>query len=189
MSEHIVGVSPKEYNGRKYRSTLEADTARTLDAMGLPWEYETRKITLQEGFYCSYQKDKVRAISYIPDFIVGPIMLETKGYETPDWNIKKKLLYKYLSEHHPEALFYMVKNSKQLLEALDPHLQSLGFSVQVIPKQKKKSVECGSPTCYPSIHEALNALGLSGKSLTCILRSLTGNTPYVYGYSWKLIKT
>ena len=82
MSKYIAGVEPKVYNGRKYKSTLEAQTAETLDNLGISWEYETKKLVLQEGFRCQYQKDKVRSITYTPDFTIGPIMLETKGFET-----------------------------------------------------------------------------------------------------------
>lgn len=190
MSEHIVGVNPKEYNGKMYRSTLEADTARLLDEMGLPWEYETKKITLQDGFYCQYQKDKVRAIEYIPDFTIGPIILETKGFETPDWKIKKKLLYKHLSENDPDAIFYMVKTPKQLLEALDKHWQYLGYYIEVWPKPKKMKgySRIGTIKKFDSIEQAMQELGLKGKSITPILRSLTGRTEYVYNYSWKLKK-
>lgn len=190
MSEHIVGVEPKEYNGRKYRSTLEAHTAETLDKMGIPYEYETKKIVLQEGFRCPYQKDKIREIFYVPDFIVGPIMLETKGFETPDWKIKKKLLYKYLVENEPGAIFYMIKNDKQLLQALDNHWSYLGLAVKVTPKPKG-SVSGGSASTsklYDSIAQALSELNLEGKSITPILRSLTGHKEYVYNYNWKLVK-
>lgn len=193
MSEHIVGVEPKEYNGRKYRSTLEAKTAETLDKMGIPWEYETKKMVLQEGFYCQYQKEKVRNIEYIPDFVIGPIMLETKGFETPDWKIKKKLLYKYLKENEPEAIFYMVKNNKQLLQALDKHWSVLGYAIQVLPKPigKKAAVPKDSSLRYKlfdSIEQAMFELKLKGKSVTPILKSLTGEREYVYGYSWTLKK-
>lgn len=190
MSEHIVGVEPKVYNGKKYRSTLEADTAKTLDALGLSWEYETKKITLQKGFYCQYQKDKVRSIEYIPDFIIGPIMLETKGFETPDWKIKKKLLYKYLTENHPDAIFYMVKNQKQLLEVLDRHWSYLGFAIKVTSKPIKKRgiIQGGDSNLYDSVAQAMDDLKLKGKTIAPIIRSLTGRTHYVYGYNWKLVK-
>lgn len=186
MSEHIVGVEPKEYNGKKYRSTLEARTAETLDKMGISWEYETKKITLQESFRCQYQKDKVRAIYYIPDFIVGPIMLETKGFETPDWNIKKKLLYKYLTENEPEAIFYIIKNDKQLLEALDNHWEYLGYAIQVTSKPKREG-DTPIVQCFDSIAQAMEELNLKGKTITPILKSLIGKKEWVYDYNWKLI--
>ena len=186
MSEHIVGVNPKEYNGRVYKSTLEARTAETLDKMGLPWEYESKTYTIQEGFYCPWQKRKVLDIEYNPDFIIGPVMIETKGFETPDWKIKKKVFFKYLKENEPEAIWYMVKNDKQLLLALDNHWSYLGYAVQVTSKPTKKQE--AQIKLFDSIHQAMSELGLQGKNVTPILRSLTGEKEYVYNYNWRLIK-
>ena len=53
MSERIQNVSHQEeieYCGRKFRSRLEVQTAKTLDALGIPYQYEERKIELLEGF-------------------------------------------------------------------------------------------------------------------------------------------
>ena len=138
MSEHIVGVSPKFYNGRNYKSTLEAHTAELLDKIGIPWEYESKIYTIQEGFYCPWQKTKVRDMEYVPDFVIGPVMIETKGYETPDWKLKKKIFFKYLKENEPDAIWYMCKNLKQVIQVLDNHLTYLGYAVQVTSKPTKK---------------------------------------------------
>ena len=186
MSEHIVGVEPKVYNGVKYKSTLEAKTAETLDKMGIPWEYETKTYTLQEGFYCPWQKRKVMEISYTPDFIIGPIMIETKGWKTPDFKIKEKMFYKYLKENEPDAIYYIVKDQKQLLEALDNHWSYLGYCVEVTSKpQKNKPVQSYR---FSSIAEALVEIHCQGKSYATILRSLIGKNQYVFGFNFKLVK-
>lgn len=207
-STHIAGVNPKEYNGVKYKSTLEARTAETLDKLGIPWEYESKTYTLQEGFYCPWQKKKVIAVTYTPDFCIGPVMIETKGFETPDFILKKKMFFKLLSEQEPEAIYYIIKNPQQLLLALDPHWSYLGYAIQVTPKSpsnssskksfsKKSRLLSGesistppppSPQLFDSITQALDQLNLKGKSLTPILRSLTGDKDYVYNYNWKLYK-
>ena len=186
MSEHVVGVNPKEYNGREYKSTLEAHTAETLDELGIPWEYEAKTYTIQEGFHCPWQKRKVMDIDYKPDFIIGPIMIETKGYETPEWKIKKKVFFKYLKENEPDAIWYMVKNDKQLIEALDNHWAYLGYAIQVTAKPSKKGGS--TPKMYDSIKQAMAELDIRGRTITSILRSLTGKTQYVYGYNWQLVK-
>ena len=193
MSEHIVGVEPKVYNGRKYRSTLEARTAETLDKMGFSWEYETKKYILQESFYSQYQKRKVDRIEYIPDFIIGPVMIEMKGFETPDWKIKKKIFFKYLKENEPDAIWYMCKNTNQLLQALDNHLSYLGYCIKVTPqpKGKKGIIPEDFPLgykLYDSIKQAQNDLKLDNKSITPIIRSLTGKKEFVYNYNWQLQK-
>lgn len=187
MSERIVNVHEKDYGGKHFRSTLEADTAKTLDALGIPYEYETKKIVLQEGFRCPYQKDKIRDLTYIPDFIIGPILLECKGFETPEWKIKKKLLFRWLMDNEPEAIFYQIHNNKkELLKALDPHWQYLGYSIQVTSKGTKKNPP--ETKLFDSIAQAIDDLGLKGKNLGPILRSLTGKKDYVYGFKWKLKK-
>jgi hypothetical protein len=190
MSERIQGVSHQEaieYGGRKFRSNFEVKTAETLDALGVPYEYEPRKIILQEGFKCPYQKDKVRAITYTPDFIIGPIMLECKGFETPEWKNKKKMLFKWLMENEPDTIFYQIHDArKSLLEVLDKHLTYLGFAIQVTSKPTRKQPSVTK--LYDSINEAMSDLGLKGKSIGGVLRSLTGNTQWIYNYNWKLIK-
>ena len=181
MSDHIVGVRSKEYNGRKYRSTFEANTAEMLDKIGIPWEYESRTFTVQEGFYCPWENRKILPIKMKPDFIIGPVMLETKGYETPDWLIKKKMLYKYFLENEPDAIYHVAHSNKEIIEALDLHWSVLGYVVKVVSKKNPLQIKE-----FDSIREAFFDLGLSGKKLTPIIRSLTGEKEWVYGYHWSL---
>ena len=186
MSGHIVGVEPTVYNGFKYKSKLEAQTAETLDKLGIPWEYETKTYTLQEGFYCQWQKRKVMEISYTPDFVIGPVMIETKGWKTPDFKLKEKMFYKYLKENEPDAIYYIVRNQKELLEALDRHLVLLGYCVKVTSKSSKK--ETSTIKMFNSVNEAMVELNISGKPITPILKSLTGKKEWVYNYNWLLQK-
>ena len=192
MSERILNVDHQEsieYSGKKFRSNLEAQTAKTLDELGVPYKYEERKIVLQEGFRCPYQKDKVRELTYRPDFEIGSsILIECKGFETPEWKIKKKLLFKWLMENEPGTCFYQIHDSKkQLLETLDHQWSYLGYAVKVTPKATRK-VPNPQGRLYDSIDEAFEDLNLRGKPKGAILRSLTGKSPYVYGYSWELKK-
>lgn len=183
----IKGTTPKEYNGIHYRSTLEADTAKNLDLLGIPFSYESRRITLLEGFKCSYQKDKVRAIHYTPDFIIDNIILECKGFETPEWKQKKKYVFKYLMEKEPNTFFYQTHDSsKDLLLALDNHWKTLGFQIQVTSKPTRKV--SSTIKTFSSIKEAIESLNLQGKAIGSLVRSFTGKAEWVYGYNWKLIK-
>lgn len=183
----IQGTTPKKYNGVHYRSTLEADTAKNLDLLGIPFSYESRKITLLEGFRCNYQKDKVRAIHYTPDFIIGNIIIECKGFETPEWKQKKKYVFKYLMENEPNTSFYQTHDSgKDLLLALDNHWKALGFQIQVTSKPTKKVPS--TIKTFSSIKEAIESLNLQGKAIGSLARSFTGKAEWIYGYNWKLIK-
>ena len=188
MAERIQNVHEKWYKGVKFKSTLEADTAEALDKMGLPIRYEERVLTVFEGFRCSYQKEKVRDITYKPDFWVGDIILECKGFETPEWKLKKKLVFKYLKENEPNIIFYQIHDArKQLIQALDPHWNYLGYAIRVTSKKRKKNEQEFSKL-YDSVDEALADLKIKSRALGSIMRSLTGKTEYVFGYKWKLEK-
>lgn len=187
MSERIQGVQPKEYKGIQYKSTLEAETAKTLDKLGLPINYEARKIVLLEGFRCPYQKNKVIGITYKPDFMVGDIIIECKGFETPEWRNKKKYIFKYLMENEPTTPFYQTHNSrKDVLLALDNHWSYLGLAVQVTSKGSPKKPS--TTQLFDSVANAMEDLNLKGKNLGPILSSMMGDKEYAYNYNWKLVK-
>lgn len=186
MSERIQNVQHDlEYNGRKFRSALEVSTAKVLESLGIPYEYESKKIVLQEGFRCPFQKEKVRDITYTVDFIIGPIMLECKGFETPEWKIKKKMVFKWLMENEPDTIFYQIHDARrQLLEVLDRHLVYLGYYLEVTSKPSR--LKPSETFKFDSIREAMEDLNLRGKPIGAILRSLTGKTEWVFGYKWQI---
>ena len=190
MSERILNVDHHKeiaYNGKKLRSKLELKTAEALDALGIPYQYEERKITLIDKFRCPYQKDMVRAITYCPDFIIGPLMIECKGFETPEWKIKKKLIFKWLQDNEPETIFYQIHDcKKQLLQMLDHHWAYLGYAIKVTSKPSRK--QPSETKMYDSIAEALDDLKLTGVPLGSIMSSLTGKREYVRGYKFELEK-
>ena len=184
----IQGVQEKEYKGFTYKSILEADTAEALDLMGFPIRYEEKAFTVFEGFRCPFQKAKVRDTVYIPDFWVGNIILECKGFETPEWKLKRKLVFKYLIENEPDVAFYQINKhswKKDLLQALDNHWSYLGIAVQVTSKGSKKIPS--ETRLYDSVKQAMEDLNLH-KNITPILMSLTGQKQWVYNYNWKLVK-
>lgn len=187
MSERIQGVHPKEYKGVQYKSTLEAETAETLDKLGLPINYEARKIVLLEGFRCPYQKNKVIGISYKPDFLVGNIIIECKGFETPEWRNKKKYIFKYLMENEPDTPFYQTRNSrKDVLLALDNHWSLLGYAIQVTSKGSPKKPS--KTQLFDSVSQAMYELGLQGKNVGPVLKSMMGDKEWAYNYNWTLKK-
>lgn len=187
MSTRIQNVHQQEYHGKKFRSTLEAKTAKVLDALSIPYAYEERKIELVEGFRSPFQKDKVRALTYTPDFVIGPIILECKGFETPEWKIKKKLLFKWLLENEPDTIFYQIHNAKKhLIEILDNHWVYLGYCIKVTSKPTKKEPQ--KVYKFDSIREAIAELDLQNLKMGAVLNSMIGEREYVCGYKWELQK-
>jgi hypothetical protein len=76
-------------SSNKYRSKLEESVAKSLTFAGIPYTYESKKV--------SYKVEEVR--TYTPDFLIlrNNIYLEVKGYFRAE-DRKKLLLVK---EQHP----------------------------------------------------------------------------------------
>lgn len=99
------------YNGRAYRSKLEAGEAYELDMLKKAkeikdWEYEKESIDLKV-----YGQKVAR---YRPDFWVyhndGSLeIIETKGFWTPEAKIKWALLEAIYSKEHPEIRLTVIK--------------------------------------------------------------------------------
>ena len=188
MSERLQNIDHRqviEYEGKKFRSNLEVQTAKTLDTLGIPYLYEERKIVLQDKFRSPFQKDMVRVISYTPDFIIGPLMIECKGFETPEWKIKKKLLFKWLLDNEPDTIFYQIHDArKDLLEVINKHLSYLGMALRVSSKPTRKKPS--ESKLYSSIEEAMDDLKINSIPYGAIMSSLIGKREWVSGYNFKL---
>jgi len=65
----MIPARPRTYRGVRFRSTLEADWAATLDALGVTWQYEPEAYILTDGS------------AYSPDFWLPAqrTWLEVKG--------------------------------------------------------------------------------------------------------------
>ncbi len=135
----IKGTKPKDYKGVHYKSTLEADTAELFDKLNIPFMYEPLVFTLQESFI--YKKKKYQAIKYIPDFLLpNNILIECKGFETPEWKLKKKIFFKYLASHPTEYSFYEIHKSgfkKNFLFLLQEKFPNLLEKYEKINKRNK----------------------------------------------------
>ena len=125
MNKKIRHAEP----GIKFRSKLEERIAGELKSQGISFRYEPEKISLVEGFHCDVpffidsilHKEKVRAITYTPDFkaiINGyTVYIEAKGYANDIYPLKRKLFLKYLrgKERHIFAEVHNVRGLKNTI--------------------------------------------------------------------------
>lgn len=187
MKERIQNVHPKTYNGIKFRSSLEAEVAKTLHQLNIPYSYEKVILTLKNSF--SYYGEIQRKITYKPDFIIGDLMIECKGFETPEWRLKKKYVLDYLLKTK-EYRFYQIKNLKELYKVIDDNMEMFSYVVAVYDgKRKLLGEEDTLIGRYDSVKDAMRALGLEGKHTGNINSCLIGNRPRAFGYIWKWEKS
>ena len=101
MNKKVVNATAVLRDNIKFRSKAEAKMYELLKESGLWFEYEPDPIVLQEGFYpmgwyegTKYREDKIRAITYTPDFVVKVpdknwfFIVEVKGFITDRYPFK-----------------------------------------------------------------------------------------------------
>ncbi len=129
------------YNGIHFKSTLEKISYIAFTEAGFNPEYEKQTYVLQKTklfptlHYAPFKdrklhqevwglnKYKIISIKYTPDFeftVNGKlIIIEVKGKANDRYSYQKKLLFRYLEEHHPDSAFFEVHNQKQLKAAIE----------------------------------------------------------------------
>lgn len=138
---------------KKFRSKLEVHCNEELLKAGLTFEYEPNKYVLIEklrypgvsleviGKKRSYkqQREGIAAITYTPDFVGDTWIIETKGYRTPQFNIKWKLFKKHLSDNKIDVDLYMPTNKTQIKETISKILEKNDTKIREISDKRSKS--------------------------------------------------
>ena len=107
--------------GLHFRSKLECYTYEAFMKAGIQVEYEPKHFTLLDKF--EFNKEKIRAITYLPDFIGNyknnKFVVECKGMITESFPLRWKLFKYYLKRHRSKYKCYMVRNHKQVDEMIN----------------------------------------------------------------------
>lgn len=180
INKKVKNASIAEYNGIKFRSKLEKEVAKTLDDLNIKYEYENKKFILIPSF--RYENELIRQISYTPDFIIGNLIIECKGFPTDSWKIKRKLFLNYLVNKENNYIFVEIKSVKNLLDLIDMDDRFITKNVLAT------SLKTGIAVEYNSVSEALEALDLVGKSKGNIEQCFKGLRKSAHGYTWKRVE-
>ena len=98
------------------RSKLECYTYEALMKAGIPVKYEPKHFTLLPKF--EYLQEKIRPITYLPDFIGNGFVVECKGLIGDSFPLRFKLFKYYLKRHRSKMKCYLVRNHKQVDEMI-----------------------------------------------------------------------
>ena len=102
--------------GIDFKSNLECYTYEALTNAGIPVKYEPKHFTLLPKF--EYLQEKIRPITYLPDFIVNGFVVECKGLMGDSFPLRFKLFKYYLKRHRSKMKCYLVRNHKQVDEMI-----------------------------------------------------------------------
>ena len=95
-------------NGYTYEAFMKA---------GIPVKYEPKHFTLLPKF--TYMDEKIRPITYLPDFIGKNFVVECKGLMGDSFPLRFKLFKHYLKRHRSKMKCYIVRNHKQVDEMIE----------------------------------------------------------------------
>ena len=119
QNKKIKNATPIEADGIKFRSKLELYTYKKLKEANIVTEYEQHKYELLPAFV--FHGKKIRAMTYLPDFVGKDFIIECKGFANDAFPLRKKLFEFWLSVHEPETQYHVVRTQKevdQLVETL-----------------------------------------------------------------------
>lgn len=176
----IKGVENVVYNNIHFRSKLEMNIAKVLDILEIEYQYEPFRLEIFPSF--NFQEHTIRKIEYTPDFTINNnIIIECKGWETPEYKIKKKLLLKFLVDNNYKYQFIQIHNIHELLQFIEDNMDLFEWNIKV---EDTNGMLIG---IYPSIKEAIKTLNLNEKSVGNIEACILGNRNKASGYKWSRI--
>lgn len=112
----VKNVTAVDAYGLHFRSKLELYTYEAFIKAGIPVKYEPKHFTLLPKF--EYLEEKIRPITYLPDFVGKGFVVECKGLMGDSFPLRYKLFKYYLKRHHSKMKCYLVRNHKQVDEMI-----------------------------------------------------------------------
>ena len=110
----VKNAQPNVYDGIKFRSKLETYTYKKLKEASIKAEYEPIHFELIPKF--EYQGEKVRAMTYLPDFVGKDFIIECKGLIGDSFPLRWKIFKYTLMKQNSNYKLYLVRNQKQVDE-------------------------------------------------------------------------
>lgn len=113
-NKKVRNATPTEYDGIKFRSKLEVYTYKKLRESNIYTEYEQNRYEIIPAF--TFMGKKIRAMTYLPDFVGEDYILECKGYPNDAFPIKEKLFKYYLFLTNSTKKYYVLHSQKEVDE-------------------------------------------------------------------------
>ena len=113
----VKNVQPNVYEGIRFRSKLETYTYKKLKEANILADYEPTHFMLIPKF--EYQGEKIRAMTYLPDFVGKDFIIECKGVIGDAFPLRWKIFKYTLMNSNSNYKLYLVRNKKQVDELIN----------------------------------------------------------------------
>lgn len=117
QNKKVRNATKIEFDGIKFRSKLEMYTYKKLKEANIFTEYEQHRYELLPAF--EFSGKKIRAITYLPDFVGHRFIIECKGFPNEAWPLREKLFKYYMNRFLPNYRFYLVHTQKEVDAMID----------------------------------------------------------------------
>lgn len=117
QNKKVRNATKIEFDGIKFRSKLEMYTYKKLKEANIFAEYEQHRYELLPAF--EFSGKKIRAITYLPDFVGYDFIIECKGFANESWPLREKLFKYYMNRFLPNHRFYLVHTQKEVDAMID----------------------------------------------------------------------
>lgn len=111
-NKKVKNATPTSIDGIKFRSKLEAYMYEKLKEAKIYNEYEQNRFELIPAF--TFLGKKIRAITYLPDFVGKNFIIECKGFPNDSWPLREKLFKYKLFLTQDKRQFFVVHNHKEV---------------------------------------------------------------------------
>lgn len=108
----VRNATPTVIDGIKFRSKLEGSMYLALKENNISFMYEQERFILIPKF--EYQGEKVRAMTYLPDFVGENFIIECKGNITDSFPLRWKIFKYTLMLQNKDYKLYIVRNMKDI---------------------------------------------------------------------------
>jgi hypothetical protein len=120
----VKNATPLTYDGIRFQSKLEVYCYKKLIENNIIAEYEKNKFTLIEAF--TYNDEKIRKMTYTPDFVGEGFVIECKGQMNDAFPLRWKMFKKHLSDTKQVFDLYLPRNQKQIDSVINEILKKRG---------------------------------------------------------------
>lgn len=117
----VRNATANTYDGIKFRSKLETYCYKKLKEANIDAKYEAEHFLLIPKF--EYNEEKVRPMTYLPDFVGKDFIIECKGMITDSFPLRWKIFKYSLFTQGKNPKLYLVRNQKQVDQMITELLQ------------------------------------------------------------------
>ena len=121
VNKKVKNATPGTYDKINFKSKLEVYCYQQLKKHNLEANYEPIKFTILESFI--YNGEKVRPMTYTPDFVGEDFVIEVKGNMNDSFPLRWKIFKYFLFRNGLKYDLYLPRNKKDVDKAIQDILE------------------------------------------------------------------